>query len=142
MTALETTDFENQLEVLLEKYEGTKSVNAKAAIEDCIASNLGYMKKMVEREDIPQVDYNHCKILVYLVTAKHIEPITIEETMEEKEERVIKNALDRYADRRKQTRLNIPKLEIDEEVFDCLRLLVNTKLGYYLNYYKKKILEE
>lgn len=138
MVALEAKDLEMQLESLLEKYERIDSENARVIIEDCISSHLGYMQQMMIRGDIPKEDYEHCKKLIYLVTAKKIEPTPINETKEEKEERVIKGALDRYARTYKKEN-NIDKRNgIIVDVRGCLEMLVPESFDKYWNYFEDK----
>jgi len=144
MTALETKDIGNQIEVLLEKYESTSSVKAKGIIEECIASNLGAIERMVLRGDIEEHDYEHYKTLTYLVTTKEIEPDRKYETPEEREVRVIKRALDNYADKYRQQNKESKKVLIDSEVKATLRMLATKEnyKGYWQYYSARKVMKK
>ena len=58
MAALETNDFGNQLDVLLERYEVISSPNVRTELEKCIASSLGCMERLVTKGDMGEEDYS------------------------------------------------------------------------------------
>jgi len=137
MTALEVKDIETQIEMLLDRYQSTESKSGKYVLEECLAANLGAIEYLVLRGDVKQEDYEHCQVLVYLITAKVIEPIKKQETIDEKEDRLVKLALKNYAERWKESNI-VKKTLTDQEVLSAIKLLASSgKREEYWDYYEK-----